>query len=324
MSEKKNLAFLERHFDPIMPTLNPESVLQRLEELVEQYTNLKSAFKRSKKLREEDYNLLNYYIVSAITCLEWHARGRFIDFISAYPNNIRSEDVQCIRNSTVDIAKNATTVAQLIGAHINISSHESYFGIFDRILFTIKSENNAYSLTREIICSDGTNKLENLFRDRHSLVHEININEIGPYLLRDNFSFDFAIDTLQMVKAVILALETEISEIAPRDFPNVTETWNEAENLQDLINDVEMEIESKLIEESGDPTTWKKLRRNWKHGWNAEREALDALHALRPVRWIDNSNKIKIRILKERYKLLKYISAQIDDPADFETQDNPD
>ncbi len=311
MSESKYIEFARRHADPIMQTLNPQSVLQRIEELIDQINEIRNVVKIQDSVDVHKWNILNYYIVAATTCLEWHARGRLVDFVSSMPDKIESSDFANLKNSALNIARNTKTTAQLIGAIKNISSEKEYIGVFDRIFIAIKSDSTTWDLIRNFVIFNGLNKLESLFEDRHALVHEIGIREIGPYLLRDPFDFDDAISILEMVRNIIISIETVIKDLAPPDFPNVDEGGSESDRMLRLIHAVEVEIGAILSDDSDSLATWKRLESNWAASWEVEEDAIRSMRALRPVRWIDYRSAIIEKLLRERYYMLKYIKEKI-------------
>lgn len=311
MSESKYIEFARRHADPIMQTLNPQSVLQRIEELIDQINQIKIVVELQDGVHFHKWNILNYYIVAATTCLEWHARGRLVDFVSSMPEKIESSDFANLKNSALNIARNTKTTAQLIGAIKSISSEKEYISVFDRIFLAIKSDSTAWDLIRDFVIFNGSNNLERLFEDRHALVHEIGIREIGPFLLRDPFDFDDAISVLEMVRNIIISIENVIKDLAPPDFPNVDEAGSEADRMLRLIHAVELEIGAILSDHSDDLAAWKILKSNWAAAWEIEENAIRSMGALRPVRWIDYRSAIIEKLLRERYYMLKYIKEKI-------------
>ena len=93
-----HVTFSVRYRESFLPTLNAITALQRADELADEVDELISLEKiadndPNSERRPKRLELISYVAVGLVTCLEWHARSRFIDLLAHYPEEI-SESVR--------------------------------------------------------------------------------------------------------------------------------------------------------------------------------------------------------------------------------------
>jgi hypothetical protein len=99
--------FAARYAGTRFPTLNVSSALWRAEALVrdaEEILELKKAAEE-KDIRfgswHSTYEIISYFAVGFVTCLEWHARSRLIDLMLYKPSCITKDDVERIAKAAL-------------------------------------------------------------------------------------------------------------------------------------------------------------------------------------------------------------------------------
>src|SRR5438034_4227198 len=128
--------FASRYAGKRFKTLNAASAIWRAEDLVhdaECLAELKLKVETSKipfgKVRST-YEIINYYIVGYVTCLEWHARSRLVDIMLFRPSCIQPSDVKSIATLALSqMVAEGITVPHLLGAASNVSHISEYLDI---------------------------------------------------------------------------------------------------------------------------------------------------------------------------------------------------
>ena len=173
-----------------MKTLNASAALYRAEELVRDAEALSeleaeceaAGVRFGSKLNT--FEIVSYYVVALITCLEWHARSRKVDLMRFMPSAIETTDVKFIeKNALSQMMAANVTIPYLVGAATSISSIEDYMGVFERIFKALGINSKPAALLREVegevrpvVPTESIKILdviENMFSARHHLVHEI-------------------------------------------------------------------------------------------------------------------------------------------------------
>jgi hypothetical protein len=138
-----------------------------------------------------------------------------------------------------------------MGAMTTVGSAEKYISIFDRLFSDLKISPTARNILNPVILKnrhDGKtfDALQKIFDFRNSIVHEIDYSTIGPWLVRDSIDIAEARDMGSIVRGVIEAIETTLSQSAPKEFPNRLDSTlvpeNELEYLDREIEKLEDEI----------------------------------------------------------------------------------
>ncbi len=229
------VSFAARYASPVGGYLSAHSALVRLKEL------LRDAERMSGYLDVVDppdqrrapwfgAEIIAYYSVGYVTCLEWHARSRLIDLLSFNPKSLKSDDVKSLKDSAViDMVAANVTVAAVIGAGTNVSSFQTYMAIFDRVLEGAGVARGSYDAIKDHpyfnsepwVAGAEIGDLERLFEFRNKLVHEISPDTLGHPIARVTWSPGDAIRFGKLAVRLVEGLEAAISGGAPRDFPNL-------------------------------------------------------------------------------------------------------
>lgn len=260
------IEFAERHLLSLHHTFDAVSALARIEYLLSELANLEKLLKtpvaeaqRSKRLGAE-IEIVSYYVVGFVTCLEWHARSRIVDLFSYLPRCIEPKDIKGSLGEKVlaqMVAANLT-IPQLLGVLRPVGSAKAYIETFERIYRDLGFSVKPYDLIRSIVLDKGdaesVNKLEILFDSRHLLVHEITIDQVGAYYQRGFLPLAVIRQLGECTKNVIITIEKEITKSAPTDFPNLLDEEgrqiSDVDRLTKQIEDLEEVISEKFKKDS--------------------------------------------------------------------------
>jgi hypothetical protein len=132
--------FASRYASASIKTFTPASALWRAEILVDEIEGL---MKLSEEAGKKDiafgsvyssYEIVTYYSVGLVTCLEWHARSRLVHLMQYRPGSIQTADVKGIADLAISqMAANGVAVPHLLGAAAKVSSIQEYVTIFQRL-----------------------------------------------------------------------------------------------------------------------------------------------------------------------------------------------
>lgn len=322
--------FASRYARTHFKTLNAASALWRAESLQEDAEAL-GALKQEAEDKgiafgsgRTAYEILSYYAVGYVTCLEWHARSRLVDTMLFRPSFIQTSDVKKIADLALSqMMAEGVTVPHLLGAATHISTIEEYVEVFKRVFnalgITDIIENELRKAKAEIVLfgEDADNNLYNvlgdLFRTRNDLVHEINMSVIGHYTLRDTWSPSTAIDFGRSVVATIKLVEAKITQHAPKDFPNRIGpdgyAEDELEKLKAAIVAVQTELTIMLSKEEF-ASTWQDALNAGITSQEMELGFIDEAEFLRPVRHLDMRRSVQIDYLKARLAYLTLLKSE--------------
>lgn len=218
--------FAARYGDPYGTTLTAAHALSRLDDLsyeLEQLSSVNDIL---------DYKeIVSYYVVAAVTALEWHARARLHDMLVFNPALIIKEDLEAAKITPKKVADSIAanvSVAQMITSAQKINRMESYSKIFSRLFAAIGSSMNVDDIVRDICGFDQKNPRETrridlyqMFSFRHTLVHEINEEIVGAKTFRSHIPLSSAKEYIDSSNRLISEIEREIRSVAPDSFPNL-------------------------------------------------------------------------------------------------------
>jgi polyhydroxyalkanoate synthesis regulator phasin len=258
-SPHPHVEFATRHSKSPHSTLTAFAAISRVENLLYDIEELDALIRKSEAAGESAgrryfwFEIISYYTVGFVTCLEWHARSRLIDLFVFNPTCIRAGDVGQLNDKTLSqMVAQGVTVPQLLGAMMSVGSSQRYFSVFERLFSELGLEPNPRTLVNPIILRDGLDPakmhdaLQSVFDYRNTIVHEIDYSMIGPYLVRGNLNIAEARAHGELVLAIMKALEKCISEKAPKDFPNLLDEEglprDEVDELDQKIATIEQEI----------------------------------------------------------------------------------
>ena len=260
---ESKLEFVLRVADEFQGTLNAASAIYRAESLTGDAVRMGEAYKKQppesvySKWRSFQTDLVSYYAVGFVTCLEWHARSRLVDLFTYMPDVLREDDLKkdlSAKNLSRLIGAKAS-IPQFVAATRNFSTAEAYTAVFARLFAALKIEPDARSIVSKIdvepaVFALRAGGLQDLFEFRNMLVHEINETHIGHPNFHEYWDFDVAIKVGNFVVSIMKALEQVLSLSAPRDFPNKLTTDGRAvdldEELENQIREVEEVLSTKL------------------------------------------------------------------------------
>lgn len=332
--------FAHRYSDPSRSYLSAYVAIARVDTLVEDVKMIRQTIDvdnpNSRTFPWFGAEIMSYYAVGYATCLEWHARSRFVDLITFNPSFIKGEDLKgkISDKLLVQMVSENASVAHLVGASINVTSKDGYISLINRVFQQLGIEINVaewLSGTAEgsKICWLKPNELgqiDELFRFRHQLVHEIGSHNMGHFNIRDNWSPDDAIFYGRVVASLMCGLEAALTEFAPPNFPNLLDNNGWPVSPLGLL-----EAEVKRLEEIANHEINKA---DWDNArtvefWNAElssshihahaqREFVDNA-AMLHWRYFDARTPLKLAAIKGRISYLtellgNFTAAHLDDP----------
>jgi hypothetical protein len=308
--------------------LNAWTALIRSEELIEDARTLKDSL--DKVMPEESRwhpwvgaEIVSYYAVGFVTCLEWHARSRLVDLLTFDPAAARSDDLKVVRDKVVlEMLEANVTIASIVGAATNISSFEEYIAVFTRILSISDSKLDGFKAIKTERPGTGKpwvedreiDELKNLYLFRNELVHEIGIQRIGHVNVRDRWDPGQAIRTGELVRRVMLALEASVSATVPPGFPNVLDEdgfpASEWQRLEQELPLLEKEIERITTaftdQDVGADDNWPVANAAAADWLMKEKLFLDKASMLHS-RYIEMREPLKLALVKSRHTYLKSV-----------------
>lgn len=322
------VSFAQRYSDPVGNWLSAFSAYTRLKMLVEDVNKLDENLRNAvpEDARWSPWNgadIVSYYSVGYVTCLEWHARSRLVDLLTFVPTSVKNDDIKQIRDSIViDMLTENVTVAQIVGASTNISSFSAYINVFARVFTGLGVSMDPIRAIKSINPKtgepwiDGTllDDLENLFKYRNDLVHEISSANIGHPNIRDDWSLEEAHRNGQIVLRLMEALESAIRTAAPPMFPNLIDAeWypvDQHEVLAVEIEKLESQIENIIRDfaEGNDDeiSRWSAAKKASKLSLESEKEFI-AEAAMFHSRYVYMQGPLLDAALKSRYTYLQSI-----------------
>jgi hypothetical protein len=136
-----NLEFLTRVAGEFDGTLNAAAAIERVQVLIGDAQRVAAAFAVTPPQdvyggwRPIAVDIVSYYAVGLVTCLEWHVRSRLADLFAFAPKSITDKDLEKDGGPKVLaklIGANAS-IPQYLAATRNYSTSEAYLGTFVRI-----------------------------------------------------------------------------------------------------------------------------------------------------------------------------------------------
>lgn len=215
--------------------LNASVALSRLDELLADILELKDRFDKW----EPDDNrwapwvgaeIVSYYWVGFVTCLEWHARSRLTDLLSYAPSAARPDDIKVIKDKVVlEMFEGNVTLPNLVGALTHVSTFDQYTNVFSRVFQQFDHKFDCWSAFKSINPQTGEpwlspsdiEEMKGIYISRNDLVHEIGITRIGHFNVRDRIGPNEALRLGQIVSKTMLSVEHNITNKLPNDFPNM-------------------------------------------------------------------------------------------------------
>lgn len=312
--------------------LSAWTALFRLDELLEDAVALKAHLDKLEPKEDRSapwfgLEIVSYYPVGYVTCLEWHARSRLVDFLSFNPSAFKPEDLKVVKDKVVvEMLAANLTVASVVGAATNVSSFEDYMRIFSRLLSSVDPRLDAFkAITAERtdtrkpwVEEHEIGELKNLYTFRNELVHEIGIHRVGHQNVRDCLDPAETIRIGQLVRRVIQALEASLSASMQPGFPNLLGDdgfpLSEWQRLKEELPELEREI-GRLTTEFTE--TGVEADENWEVAVAAseqylakEMQFLDRASMFHS-RYIEMRDPLRVALIKSRHAYLKELLAMI-------------
>lgn len=314
--------FAARYSRSHFNTWNAASALYRAQDLQYELDTLYELRDKAAKndIFFDDYEIISYFAVGLVTCLEWHARSRRVDLLTFKPSCIDQNDLKGVGNLALSqMVAEQVTVPQLLGAATTISNVNSYASVFQRLFGELGLGVNIERTLRDAEDETGVSlyeTLETLFKFRHRLVHEIDFSLIGHRVMRDTWPLDTAQEKCKAVIQCIKLIETQITEHAPAEFPNRLTTEGEPEEEFDKVEARIVELEDSIANTlaSHEPDTgnyWTNALQAARAARAQEIEFLEKAEFLRPVRYYEVTGLFKLELLKTRLSFLSLVRAEL-------------
>jgi hypothetical protein len=326
--------FAARYAGTKFKTLNVSSALWRAEALV---LDAEEMLEVKKAAEDKDvnfgstwlstYEIISYFAVGFVTCLEWHARSRLVDLMLYKPSCITKSDVEGIAKLALSqMVAERVTVPHLLGAATSVSSIKEYVAVFTRmfevldIKVHVERKLRSIQVDIELYREDGDKSLysviEELFEYRNQLVHEIDFSVIAHHSLRDMWDLDRAVAYGKAIISTIKLLEGHITKYAPQDFPNRLTAEGDAEDeyekLEKAIAAIEDELSNRFQEEDDLTNPWGDALAMSRQSLRLEIDFLAKAEFLRPVRHLDMRRSVQIDCLKNRLAYLTILKSEFD------------
>lgn len=231
-----NVAFATKFGDPTGDYLNAFTALVRVEGLIEDAERLEGILTSVRNDSEQwspwhGADIVSYYSVGLVTCLEWHARSRIADLARFAPVALKSDDLkgQVSEKVMIQLLTQGASVANLISAATNVGSFSKYMGVFNRVLSALGSTRDAYDFAKDTDPKTGKpwlttadiDDLKSLFVFRNELTHEIGRGVVGHLNVREAWAPDDAVAAGKRIQKLMRAMEAAVTALAPDDFPNL-------------------------------------------------------------------------------------------------------
>ncbi|MGF3027390.1 hypothetical protein ACQVP2_31850 [Methylobacterium aquaticum] len=326
------VSFAERYGSFSDSYFNASTALHRLGELIEDVESLKGIF--DKVIPDErrwapwvGAEIVSYYGVGYVTCLEWHARSRLRDLLTFKPEAAKVEDLRVVKEKIViEMFTVKVNLASIVAAVTSVSSFEEYMNLFSRVLSAFDPKLDAWGALKT--ARPGTGKpwvevqefdeLKGLYTSRNDLVHEIGITRVGHPISRDRLDPDEAHRLGELVQRTMLAIEASISAAVPSNFPNLLDNngfrISEADWIEREIVDLESKI-GKTTTALSDGLVEQDQYWNPSKAAAAEYIAKEKLFLERASvfhnRYVEMREPLKIALLKSRHQYLKSIIEMI-------------
>lgn len=338
------LDFASRYADPTQDYLNAYMAIARLDMLLEDLTKVRDLLEAEHPKEQRWYpwfgaEIISYYAVSFVTCLEWHAKSRLIDLLIFQPFSLKIEDVKgtISEKLIVQMVARQASVIQLVGASVKVASTEKYFSIIDRVF---KGLGLPFSLTEWLFgkASGATvcwirpgqlASLDRLFDFRHRLVHEIGAATMGHPNIRDAWGPEQAAEVGSLVASILYGIEAAFTQHAPHLFPNVltSERWpvSTVENLKKELDRLDQLANKQVAAcEWNDGRTsevWAEARESFKSYMGAEENFISNARMLH-WRYFDARTPLQLRLLEYRIEFLTELLSHFPSPEGDDSLSN--
>lgn len=338
-----NVAFATKYGDPTGDYLNAYTALARLETLIEDANKVSGILDAAEPTESRWFpwygsEVISYYAVGFVTCLEWHARSRLADLFGYAPASLEPADLkgQVSDKVMVQLLTQGASVANLISASTTVGSFPKYMTVMNRVLASVGCSHDAYTCVKADNPATGTpwlsagdlEALDRLFAFRNELTHEIGRSVVGHMNVRDGWSPVEAVENGTRVKHLMMALERCIARHAPDDFPNLLDeegypVWRitrlnaEIEKLEFEMTDLVQRIE--WGEHKASLAQWQATLAASRLSLEAEHTFIENAPFLHP-RYLSLAAPLHIQLASARFQYLKLLLKH----SNMLWADNPD
>lgn len=206
--QKRQVVQAQRFSDDAANTYNAYTAIQRANRLMHDADQLERMLEVEREsddppLRDwYGLEIVSYYAVGLVTCLEWHARSRLTDLYTYRPHAIEKKALDGKINTEIlaQMVGANVSIAQLLGASMAIGATDEYIGVFNRVFDVLEIKTppdriiqptvgETRSLFGDVVREPTVReRLDRLFEARHSLVHEIGITRSASPAISENWS----------------------------------------------------------------------------------------------------------------------------------------
>jgi hypothetical protein len=276
--------------------------------------------------RMSTYEIVDYFPVGFVTCLEWHARSRLVDLLVFAPACIETNDVKTIDKVALSqMAAANVTLPHIVGATTRVSGIHDYISIFERVFSALGIQAKPETLLRSNY-GNGTfptlddpdnlyDVIDRMFASRNHLVHEIDIAVVGSYLTRDLWTPSEARRVGEATLRCVKLIEAEITSHAPANFPNRLDTTgrpeSELDRLRSEIAFLENELSARInSDREFNPTAWQQALDASKAGLEKETSYIYATRVFGPTRHLDVRPSVELELLRSRLSYLAILKRE--------------
>lgn len=227
--------FAKRYGSDVGLYLSAYSAITRADALLEDARGLRSTLEAAtpEEARWAPWypaDVISYYSVGYVTCLEWHARSRIRDLLTFMPDKANAKDINQIRDSAVlEMFSANVTIAGVVAGATKINSLSDYMNVFERVFEAVGIREKPFGVIKAErpetgkpwVSEEQIELLTHLHPYRHDLVHEIGIGKLGHPNVRDTWQPQDAVEHGEIVLNVMQALEAKLRTAAPWNFPNL-------------------------------------------------------------------------------------------------------
>jgi hypothetical protein len=321
-----HIDFAARYARTHFPTLNAFSSIWRIESLIEdtkmldELRDLAGAKEIRFGNRLRTYEIVDYFRVGFVTCLEWHARSRIVDLLAFAPACIETNDVKTIDKVALSqMAAANVTLPHIVGATTRISSIQDYLSIFERVFAALEIKSKPEALLRSTYGNGTTatpedphslyDVIDRMFASRNHLVNEIDIAVIGSYQTRDFWTPSEARRAGEATLRCVKLMETEITNHAPSKFPNKLDPNGDPESelarLKSEIASLENELSTKISSDSDfNPSGWQEALDASKASMEKETCYIRETRVFGPTRYLNIKASVEHELLRSRLSYL--------------------
>lgn len=334
-----HIRFASRYAKSRLKTFRAFSALWRCESLIDDIQSLQTlrAECQSRGVHFghilDSYEVMNFYGVGFVTCLEWHARSRLVDLMIFKSDCIEAKDVKDLGNAVVSqMMSENVSVPYLVGAATGVSSILAYTKIFERIFEALGISDKPEKVLRDTFVAEdmfGTESkssmfdvLDRLFEERHELVHEIGPEIVAHRSLRHVWWPEWAMQRGVLALDCMKKMESILSAKAPPRFPNRLDgdfiPENETLKVVEQIKELEDKLSAYCEMLYGDsPEQWRKALAASRTAVETEIAFISGAEGmLRPVRHLDFRPAMEHEYLKLRLEYLKELYREAVDNFD--------